>query len=427
MERRFLIIFVLTVLVFPFCGLHADRISTWWDKSDWSDPVVQTFDAASLPFKPADGIKAVMIKGVDFKGRASRFFCWYGVPESKDGKPVPGIVLVHGGGGFAFSKWVEMWVSRGYAAIALDTCGNIPAQEWEGRTRKPIRDKGHNGATEAEKYKVDIPRTEQWSYQAVAEIMLAHSFLRSLKGVDKNRIGVTGVSWGGYLTTLVAGVDDRFAFAIPVYGCGFFRGTHFYPSMLKRKRTEADFAKWCKYWDANNFLSNAKMPVLFVNGTNDFFFHLDSWTKTTMLPANTYMALQVKMGHSHRRADVPVVYAFADMVTKGAAKLPRLVSEGVKDGKAFAEFECSEPVLYAQYNYSTDDCHSTKRNWQKKNVKVSGTGLKRLEYPVPEGAVIGYFNIYIKNNYIDKPGMGDDYGKNKVFSSSRPIKYKTTK
>ena len=34
------------------------------------------------------------------------------------------------------------------------------------------------------------------------------------------RVGMTGISWGGYLTSLVCGLDSRLKFAIPVYGCG---------------------------------------------------------------------------------------------------------------------------------------------------------------------------------------------------------------
>ena len=29
-----------------------------------------------------------------------------------------------------------------------------------------------------------------------------------------------GVSWGGVITSTVMGIDSRFAFAIPTYGCG---------------------------------------------------------------------------------------------------------------------------------------------------------------------------------------------------------------
>ena len=166
------------------------------------------------------------------------------------------------------------------------------------------------------------------------------------------------------------------------------------------------------------------MPVLFVNGTNDFFFWLDSWTKTTQLPQNTYMALQVKMGHSHRRADVPVVYAFADMVTKGRAALPRLVAEGVKDNVAFAEFDCPDGIIAAKYAYSSDGEPSTKRNWKKVDLKVTGKGRIKLQYTVPDNAVVGYFKVFIKNEYASETGFCDKYGSYPVFSSSRPIMYK---
>ena len=33
---------------------------------------------------------------------------------------------------------------------------------------------------------------------------------------------MTGISWGGYLTCLVASLDSRFIAAAPVYGCGFY-------------------------------------------------------------------------------------------------------------------------------------------------------------------------------------------------------------
>ena len=415
---------VICLLSISFAG--EKRKATWWDGTDWSKPVVYPFDKTTLPVKAAEHVKAIQIKGVDFKGKPTKFFCWYGVPAVKKGETVPGIVLVHGGGGFAFAKWVELWNSRGYAAIALDTCGNIPQHEWEGKVRKPIRNPEH-GATEAEKYRVNIPKEEQWSYQAVAEIMLAHSFLRSLEGVDKNKIGVTGVSWGGYLTTLVTGVDDRFAFSIPVYGCGFFDGTRFKKSMAKRKRTPEQFETWCKNWDADLFLSNAKMPVLFVNGTNDFFFHLDSWMKTAAIPENAYMALRVKMGHSHSQADVPVVRAFADMVCKNGTKLPKLVAEGVKDGVAYAEFEAKDSIISAEYNYSLDDTHSTKRNWTIVKLKVSGTGKVRVEHPIPANAVIGYFTVNVKNNYSKEFGLARKYQTIPVFASSTPQYYKKNK
>jgi dienelactone hydrolase len=68
---------------------------------------------------------------------------------------------------------------------------------------------------------MDKPIGDHWAYHAVAAVVLGHSLIRSFPEVDASRIGVTGISWGGYLTCIVAGVDDRFRFAAPVYGCGF--------------------------------------------------------------------------------------------------------------------------------------------------------------------------------------------------------------
>ena len=169
------------------------------------------------------------------------------------------------------------------------------------------------------------------------------------------------------------------------------------------------------------------MPVLFVNGCNDHFFYLHSWTRTTEIPTNVYMALQAKMKHSHANADVPVVRAFADMVTKGKINLPRLVSAGVKDNTAFAQFDSPVPVISAQYIYSTEDSVSVKRKWTTVKLKTKGAGNIRLEHKVPENAAVGYFSVCIKNDYAAEPGFAVGYAKIPVFSSSRPIFYKKNK
>jgi len=73
-----------------------------------------------------EGVKALTFEGVPFRGHPTRVFAWLGLPAVKSGEKVPAMVLVHGGGGTAFEEWVRLWVGRGYAAIAMDTCGQIP-------------------------------------------------------------------------------------------------------------------------------------------------------------------------------------------------------------------------------------------------------------------------------------------------------------
>lgn len=64
---------------------------------------------------------------------------------------------------------------------------------------------------------------DQWPFHAISMVIRSHSFLRSLPEVDSERIGLTGISWGDYLASCVAGIDERFAFAVLVYASAFLR------------------------------------------------------------------------------------------------------------------------------------------------------------------------------------------------------------
>ena len=85
----------------------------------------------SPQFQPAagfdtEGVRGVFFDGLPWKGKPTRVFAFIGMPDYKAGEKVPAMVLIHGGGGTVFAKWVQFWNSRGYAAIAMDTCGSVP-------------------------------------------------------------------------------------------------------------------------------------------------------------------------------------------------------------------------------------------------------------------------------------------------------------
>ena len=106
-----------------------------WDRTAlYKTP--QVFDA---PEFATNDVKAIFYEGEPYQGRPTRVFGYYALPKGEPGKKVPGIVLVHGGGGSAFVRWVKLWNSRGYAAISMDTCGavsgNAYGQEQKGHVR----------------------------------------------------------------------------------------------------------------------------------------------------------------------------------------------------------------------------------------------------------------------------------------------------
>jgi hypothetical protein len=60
----------------------------------------------------ADGVKSLFFKGLDYKGKQTRIFAYYGAPPSTAEprtEKLPAMVLIHGGGGTAFDRWVKLW------------------------------------------------------------------------------------------------------------------------------------------------------------------------------------------------------------------------------------------------------------------------------------------------------------------------------
>src|SRR5438105_1708582 len=56
---------------------------------------------------PAGG-GALFFDALPYRGKSTRVFAWYSAPK-RDQTKVPGIVLVHGGGGTAYREWVGKW------------------------------------------------------------------------------------------------------------------------------------------------------------------------------------------------------------------------------------------------------------------------------------------------------------------------------
>ena len=256
--------------------------------------------------------KAVFLDGEDWRGKPTRFFAWYGIPAGASAaKRCPAVVLVHGGLGTAFDGWVRMWNERGYAAIAMDTCGSVPTRVEPGSEKWRRHDwsgpAGWGGYDQ-----VDEPERDQWTYHAVADVIRAHSFLRAFPEVDPARIGITGISYGGYLTCIAAGVDHRFAWAAPVYGCGFFADGSAWAKRLSDLGARGE--KWLRMWDASVYLPDAKCPFLFVSGTTDPFFNVPMLKKSAAaVKGPVFYDIRETMPHDQGSGAAPEsIRSFAD-------------------------------------------------------------------------------------------------------------------
>jgi len=349
--------------------------------------------APKFTWKDEQGpVRGLFYEGPPYQGKPTRVFAYYASPATvaaKDPPPVaagtkyPGVVLVHGGGGHAFKEWAELWAKRGYAAIAMDLVGCGPGG-------KRMADGGPNNADDTTFNNVNLPPGDQWPYQAVANVIRAHSLLRSLPEVDAEKTAITGISWGGYLTCIVAGIDPRFKAAVPVYGCGFLHENSYWgPRMLAALKPE-DRARWVKLWDPSSHVGGATMPMFFVNGTNDFAYPLDSYAKTYKLvqgPVN--YRITVNMPHGHPPGWAPAeIGLFVDQHLRGGEALPVIATPVVAEGKVVAEVQSSLPLKSAVLHYTTDRGEHHKRRWKSQDLTLAD---KKAGGPAPPAEAAVWF------------------------------------
>ena len=356
------------------------------------DPLVfQPPKMTDAPGFSAEGVKAIFYDGLPYQGKPTRVFAWIGFPKTEPGTKVPGMVLVHGGGGTAFARWAQLWVSRGYAAIAMDNCGQLPI----GKYNHWQQDE-QGGPSSSVRFTQPIdPIGDAWSYHAATDVVLANSLLRSMPQVDADRIGLTGISWGGYLTCIVAGMDDRFKFAAPVYGCGFLGEDSVWRDNGEfNKMGPEKLARWLSLWDPSVYLPAAKMPMLWIDGTNDFAYPLDSLQKSYRLPTGPRtLCTKVRMPHGHPTGEAPEeVHAFADAILMGGRPLAKITDQGRGDRDVWATFDAAAKIAHADLNFTKDEGAWQKRKWET----IAATLIPdehKVTAKLPEGVRVYYLNL----------------------------------
>jgi dienelactone hydrolase len=312
------------------------------------------------------------------------------------------MVLVHGGGGKAFQDWAEHWAQRGYVALAMDLAGNGP----NGR----LPDGGPDQSDQV-KFRnfTDAEVGDMWSYHAVAAVLRGHSLLRALPDVDSDRIGVTGISWGGYLTCIVAGIDPRFKVAVPVYGCGFLgENSHWTDTSLAAMTPEAR-ARWLRLFDPSGYLGHVHRPILFVNGTTDFAYPLDSYQKSYRLVPAKWRRVSVVVNRPHGHIWTFLeVDAFVDSVLRRGPPLARLSDPVIAGDRLSVRLDRVISAKETSLCYTTNSGPWQKRTWKTAIAQLDG---HRLTADLPAARPLVAFlaltderGARISSEHVELPG-----------------------
>jgi PhoPQ-activated pathogenicity-related protein len=240
---------------------------------------------------------------------------------------------------------------------------------------------------------IDWAENDHWTYHAIADVVLANSLLRSFPEVDPKRIGISGISWGGYLTSIAASVDPRFRFAVPVYGCGFLGENSLWVPTLQKLGPEKE-KKWLQLWDPSVYLSRAKMPFFWITGTNDIGYPLDSFQKTYRLPQGPRtLSVHLRMPHSHEDGWKPEeILAFANQFMNSGTPLTRVLSQARDQQRAWIKFKSKSPVVRAELLYTLDNGIWKDRRWLAIPAQIT-PGKAMVQATLPKGVRVFFFNL----------------------------------
>ncbi len=139
-----------------------------------------------------------------FRSRDLDIDGWYVKPELGEGEKAPVIVFVHGGPkgmyGYHFKYEVQLMASKGYYAVFVNP-------------------RGSNGYTEDFALRV-IKRTGLEDFE---DIMAGiEEFLKLEPQADRERIGITGISYGGFMTNWALTHSDLFKAGVSENGISYW-------------------------------------------------------------------------------------------------------------------------------------------------------------------------------------------------------------
>ncbi|KQC28678.1 discoidin domain-containing protein [Flagellimonas eckloniae] len=382
---------------------HCQTIGPWD-----TNVLFQTPSYSTTTDVEAVGMTSLYYETIDYLGDPVETFAYYSAPDG----PVPAggwpaVVLVHGGGHSASANYVQVWNDNGFAAIAMDTEGRLPKKINGVRVVAPKPGPRRDGVWDDS----ELPIEDQWYYHAVALIIKGHSLIRSFPEVNPNKTGVSGFSWGGTLTSTVMGVDNRFSFAVPVYGAGFLSESdgHQGTAMSAAEAVVVD-----ANFDGRVYFDNVTYPTMWVNGTNDHHFAITTQQKSSRA-VNGPSFLRYTLGMAHGGTPprlVEEIYAFAQNVVNGAPTLPILGNPQIASNTASVTFSANSNVTSGKLYYTLDEGKWNERQWNETNASVSGNTISAN---VPSGATTIYFGAtnslgYVTSEYLltdgSDPGGG---------------------
>lgn len=218
-----------------------ERMLTKMNEALWRQ--LDFADVERIPYKSADGwdVDGFFVKPIGWK----------------EGKKYPMILSVHGGpAGMYGVDWYhefQVYAARGWAVFFCNPRGST----------------GYG-----EKFERGI--VGEWGGKDYQDIMNGvDAILKKYSWIDRDRLGVTGGSYGGFMTNWIVGHTNMFKAAVTLRSLSNFisdDGTRDGAYGHKRDFGGDIFEKFDLFWDRSplKYAKNVKTPTLILHSDNDF-------------------------------------------------------------------------------------------------------------------------------------------------------------
>ncbi len=379
--------------------------------------------------------------------------------SATDGSNLPGMLLLHGGGGSAqFVNQYEQakrWAEAGYVVACCDLPGIAGIQDsagsdlmssgaWTTVAYNDLTPYRFTVTPDGDPTGTPDPKIS-WLYTAEGGAVKLFSLLYNNALVDRTKMGVTGISWGGYSATFLGGLlGDRVQAVVSTYGSGYYEEESAFHTFIRPEystsyiKTQEALDCFLTYLDAGRRSENMTAAYYVGAGTNDNWFRPVAVTKTlsAMQSADARLGFSPNDNHAFklpggtgvtRRSNMRIEESFFDYHLKGEgfgfneiaytgepyrnpapadpAKPDALVAFAVTKAAGSTAF-LAKPELW----YSEKTELWTAREWKKldpANISETGTQGDTTNYlasiPYDIAALDVDFYVLV-SDYVEDPG-----------------------
>lgn len=302
-------------------------------------------------------------------------------PQDVTGK-LPAVMFYHAGGSRAQTEEaaVKYFASSGFIGMAISIpsfCNNCSETVVGGAL---------NNGGEAARLNVEGGPENSALADSMIAALEGFNFLAAHPNVDSANMGVTGTSWGGYTTTMMAGLlTNKVKAAYSIYGSGYWdRGSFWSPYLAKL--SPENLETWLTYYDAGRRANSITASYYIDAPTNDTYFWPEAVQGTLdAIPSNKNHSFNPNRNHSQANSKSRyqwMVHHLKGGELPGFAK-PTLVSALENDGQLDLTVDLQIPagvsITSANVWYADPDLAVTERQWMSLPTQKVDAGTYKAQ------------------------------------------------